>query len=92
MCVAIPSRIVEIRDAMAMVDVVGAKRKVSILLLPDAKPGDYVIVHAGFAIKGIDEEEAIETLHILREIADSSPEAGFERHGDPSGKDQDHDA
>jgi hydrogenase expression/formation protein HypC len=67
MCLAIPSRIVEISEDVGTIDVDGVKMKVSILLLEDPKVGEYVIVHAGFAIHKIDEAEAMETLKILRE-------------------------
>jgi hydrogenase expression/formation protein HypC len=67
MCLAIPSRIIEINNGMAVIDVEGIRREASLLLLEDSKVGDYVIVHAGFAIHTIDETEAGETLKILRE-------------------------
>ena len=67
MCLAIPSRIVEIKGDVATIDVEGVKMTTSLLLLENPKVGDYVIVHAGFAIHTIDEEEAQETLKILRE-------------------------
>ena len=69
MCLAIPSRIVKIEDGMAVIDVDGVKREASLLLLDDAGIGDYVIVHAGFAIHKIDEEAALETLKLLKEAA-----------------------
>lgn len=69
MCLAIPSRIVRIDDAMATIDVDGVRREVSLLLLEDACVGDWVIVHAGFAIQTIDEAAARESLAILRETA-----------------------
>lgn len=56
-----------IRDGMAVIDVDGVRREASVLLLEDPRVGDYVIVHAGFAIHKIDEEEATETLRLLRE-------------------------
>ena len=84
MCVGIPSRIVEYpAEGLAVVDVAGARTKVSMLLLPEARIGDFVIVHAGFAIKRVDEQEAVETLRLLREIAEAAPDTGFEYHGDP---------
>ena len=58
MCLAVPSKIVEIENNMGTIDVDGVKGKVSLLLLEDPKVGDYVIVHAGFAIQQIDEEAA----------------------------------
>jgi hydrogenase expression/formation protein HypC len=67
MCLAIPSKIVEIEDSMGTVDIGGVKRKASFALLEDAKVGDYVIIHAGFAIHKIDEAEAMEALKTLRE-------------------------
>jgi hydrogenase expression/formation protein HypC len=67
MCLAIPSRIVEIKNGLGIIDVDGVIRKVSLLLLDEAQVGDYVIVHAGFALHKIDEEAAMESLKILRE-------------------------
>jgi hydrogenase expression/formation protein HypC len=67
MCLAIPSKIVKIENNIGTIDVDGVKRKTSLLLLEDAKVGDYVIVHAGFAIHKIDEQVAMESLKILRE-------------------------
>ncbi|MFO7601172.1 MAG: HypC/HybG/HupF family hydrogenase formation chaperone [Candidatus Desulfacyla sp.] len=68
MCLAIPARITKIDDRMGTIDMEGAQREISLLLLEDAKVGDYVIVHAGFAIHKIDEAEAMESLKILREL------------------------
>jgi hydrogenase expression/formation protein HypC len=67
MCLAVPSKIVEIRDGLGTIDADGVIRKVSLLLLDEAQVGDYVIVHAGFALHKIDEEAALESLNILRE-------------------------
>ena len=72
MCLAIPSEIVEIRDQTATIDLAGVRREVSLLLLPEeASVGEYVLVHAGFAIQKIDKEAAEETLKLLEEIAES---------------------
>jgi len=68
MCLAIPARITKIDDRMGTIDMEGAQREISLLLLEDAKVGDYVIVHAGFAIHKIDETEAMESLKVLREL------------------------
>lgn len=70
MCLAIPSRIVSIENQIATIDVDGVQRSASLLLLDDAQVGDYVIVHAGFAIHRIDEAEAMESLKILKEAAE----------------------
>ena len=67
MCLAIPSKITKIEDNMATIDVEGVQRKASLLLLEDAQIGDYVIVHAGFAIHKLDEAAARATLDLLRE-------------------------
>lgn len=69
MCLAIPSKITEIVNEMAVIDVDGVQRQASLLLLPDTQVGDYVIVHAGFAIQKIDAEAARETLKLLKEAA-----------------------
>jgi hydrogenase expression/formation protein HypC len=69
MCLAIPARIKSIRDQMATIDMEGTQLDVSLLLLEDAMVGDFVIVHAGFAIHKIDEQEAMESLKILRQMA-----------------------
>ena len=69
MCLAIPSKIVKIENGMATIDVDGVQREASLLLVEDAGIGDYVIVHAGFAIHKIDEAAALETLNLLKEAA-----------------------
>jgi len=69
MCLAIPSKIVKIEDNMGVIDIEGVQKEVSLLLIEDPRIGDYVIVHAGFAIQKIDEAEANESLKILREMA-----------------------
>lgn len=72
MCLAIPGKVVEIvgQDMMRMsrVDFGGIARDISLAYLPEVGVGDYVIVHAGFAISQLDEEEAHETLRLLAEI------------------------
>jgi hydrogenase expression/formation protein HypC len=69
MCLAIPSKIVNIDNNMAILDVDGVRREASLLLLEDAGIGDYVIVHAGFAINKVDEIAALETIRLLKEAA-----------------------
>ena len=69
MCLAIPSKIVEINDQMAVIDVDGVQRQCSLLLLETPKIGEYVIVHAGFALHKIDEQTAMESLQLLKETA-----------------------
>lgn len=68
MCLAIPSKIVEIRDGLARVSVDGVLRETSLALLDDVKIGDYVIVHAGFAISRLDQAAALQTLEDMRQM------------------------
>ncbi len=69
MCLAIPSKIVKIEDNVATIDVDGVQREASLLLIENPEVGDYVIVHAGFAINKINEEDALESLKLLKEAA-----------------------
>ena len=68
MCLAIPARIVELEGDKAVVDAMGNRFKAKITLLPKAKLGDLVLVHAGFAISLVDEEEAKQTWQLIAEI------------------------
>jgi len=68
-CLAIPTRIKAIDGATAQVEIGGVERRISLALTPEAQVGDYVIVHAGFAIGILDEREAQETLRMLAEMA-----------------------
>lgn len=70
MCLAIPSRVVKIENNIGTIEIDGVTREASLLLLEDVKVGDYVIVHAGFAIHKIDEEIALQSLAFLREAAE----------------------
>ena len=68
MCIAVPSKIIAINDLMATIDVQGARREVSLMLLPEeASIGEYVLVHAGFAIQKLDPEAGEETLKLFEE-------------------------
>jgi hydrogenase expression/formation protein HypC len=67
MCLAIPCKILEIQNDSGTIEFAGVKRKISLLFVEDAKVGDYVIVHAGFAIHRIDESTALESLSMLRQ-------------------------
>jgi hydrogenase expression/formation protein HypC len=69
MCLGIPVKVVEVDGQSAVVDVGGTRREISLLLLDDVKAGDWVILHAGFAIQILDEEEAEKTLALLRELS-----------------------
>ena len=71
MCLGIPSKVIEIDPAFntGKIDYLGTKVKTNFALLEDVKIGDWVIVHAGFAISRLDEADALETLDLLREMA-----------------------
>jgi hydrogenase expression/formation protein HypC len=74
MCLAVPAQILEIRDnGLAVADHAGNRRTISTLLIEDLNVGDYVILHAGFAIHKIDEEAAKETLSYLDQMAAQIP-------------------
>jgi len=75
MCLAIPVLIKSIEDKEAEAEIGGINRRISLWLTPEAKVGDYVLVHTGYAINVLDQEQAEETLALLREIAESE-EAG----------------
>ena len=62
----------EIEKNVAKVDVGGLLRDVSLDLCPDVSVGEYVLIHTGFAIQKVDEEEAKETLELLRQLAEST--------------------
>jgi hydrogenase expression/formation protein HypC len=72
MCLGIPGKVVEISDEgplrMARVDFGGVRKEACLAYLPEVVLGDYVIVHVGFAISQLDEEEALRTLELLRMI------------------------
>ena len=71
MCLAIPTRIASIDGSEAKVEIGGVGRTISVLLTPDARVGDYVYVHTGFAISVVDEEEALESLRLLQELGET---------------------
>jgi hydrogenase expression/formation protein HypC len=71
MCLAIPARVVQIDEGLGLVDVGGVVREASFMLLPDAQVGNYVLLHAGYALQKVDEAEAEETLRLLAELAEA---------------------
>jgi len=75
MCLAIPARVVERLQAdEALIDAGGVEKRVSLALVPEAAVGDYVIVHAGYAISRLDPEEALRTLALFAEMQREMPE------------------
>jgi hydrogenase expression/formation protein HypC len=73
MCLAIPAQIQSVDGFEAEVDIAGVRRTISLWLAPEAKVGDYVYVHTGYAISVVDEEEALESLRLLQELAETYP-------------------
>lgn len=70
MCLAVPMQVKAIANEMAVCEIDGVKREASLMMLDDVQIGDYVLIHAGFAIEKIDEDEAQLTLQALREALD----------------------
>jgi len=68
MCLAVIGRIKKVEGDMATAEIMDVQRQISIVLVPEVKVGDYVIIHAGFAINPIDEEEAKKTEELLKEV------------------------
>jgi hydrogenase expression/formation protein HypC len=68
MCLAVPMQIKNIEGEMMVAEIDGVRREASLMMLnEEVKVGDYVLIHAGFAISRLDEEEALETLDLMRE-------------------------
>ena len=86
MCLGIPGKITEIyeKDALKMgkLDFGGVTKEVCLAYVPEAKVGDYALIHVGFAISLMDEDEAIETLKLINEVAAFSEETGLENPTD----------
>lgn len=70
MCLAVPLKIVKINGKDAEAEIEGVRRKIRVDFIKDPMPGEYVIVHAGFAIEKLDERQALENLKIVREVTD----------------------
>jgi hydrogenase expression/formation protein HypC len=74
MCLGIPARIIRIDGDFAEANINGASLKVGIQLLDHVKPGDYVLVHTGYALEIIDEKDALDTIEILRQLEQTDPD------------------
>lgn len=94
MCLAVPGQILDIREengtTMATVDFDGISKDICLAYLPQLEVGEYVIVHVGFAISQVDEESALETLRMFRELGILEEELGIEADesdgpGEPEG-------
>ena len=71
MCLAIPARVIQIEEGLGLVELGGVVREASFMLLPDAQVGNYVLLHAGYALQKVDEAEAEETIRLLAELAEA---------------------
>ncbi len=70
MCLAIPAKVVELRDGdQAVIDLAGVRKEISLALVDDVWPGDYVIVHVGYALQKVDPDEAAKTLELFAGLA-----------------------
>ncbi|WAC06536.1 MAG: HypC/HybG/HupF family hydrogenase formation chaperone [Thermodesulfobacteriota bacterium] len=69
MCLAVPSQVKSIEGPYAEVEIGGVSRNVSIILTPDVKVGDYILVHTGYAIGVVDEDEAQATIKLFNELS-----------------------
>jgi hydrogenase expression/formation protein HypC len=76
MCLAIPARVLQVEEGLGLVDIGGVVREASFMLLPDVQVGDYVLLHAGYALQKVDEAEAEETLRLLAEMAEAGRAEG----------------
>jgi hydrogenase expression/formation protein HypC len=81
MCLAVPAQIKQIEGDMAEVDLGGVSLSVGLAMTPEAKVGDYVIVHAGYAISVLDETEALETLRLFEELNAVEQELAADERG-----------
>jgi hydrogenase expression/formation protein HypC len=67
-CLAVPARIIELEGDEALAEMSGVRIKVSLVLTPEARLGDYVLIHAGFAINVLNTQEAVETLELFEQL------------------------
>ena len=72
MCLAVPLKLIQVDGEHGVVELGGIRRKVNLAFVEDARPGDYVVVHTGFAITRMDEAEAAETLRLLNECIEKA--------------------
>lgn len=82
MCLALPMRIVSIDGAIASIVAEGLEQRASLVLVPEARAGDYVLVHAGYAISVLSEDDAAETLSLLAQLAAAAEEEDRADAGD----------
>lgn len=86
MCLAVPVQVLSIDGHEAEIDFSGVRRRISVVLTPDVRVGDYVVLHTGFAISILDQEEARQTLKLFQELEEFSAakQNGADSTGGPS--------
>ncbi len=85
MCLAVPAQVLSIDGQEAEVDFGGVRRRISVVLTPEVRLGDYVIIHTGFAISVLDQQEAQETLKLFQELDEFNAQmsAGSDEPAEP---------
>lgn len=68
MCLAVPAQLIKVNEFIGTIELTGVTRDVNLMLVPEAKVGDYVLVHAGCAVQVVDEDEARATMDAFREL------------------------
>lgn len=76
MCLAVPARLMQVQDDQAVADLHGNRVTINTALVPDAKVGDWVLMHAGFAIQKLDEDEAQQTFAVLEDLSAAAESGG----------------
>ena len=86
MCLAVPGKVLKVYEAdnttMGKIDFDGITKEICLAYLPDIKPGDYAIVHVGFAIQKLDEKSALETLQTFQDLGLLEEELGIEDYNE----------
>jgi len=78
MCLGVPAKVIRISGDEALVSIGGVEYMANIGLLESVGPGDYIILHAGFGIEKVDQDEALETIRLIREIEQGTQDVGHE--------------
>lgn len=78
MCLGIPAKILRIENEMADADINGATVRIGLQLIDNIREGDYVLIHTGYALEKLSEEEALKTLELIRELGNDDPQTSLE--------------
>jgi hydrogenase expression/formation protein HypC len=77
MCLSIPAEVIEVNGDMARVSIGGTMYEASLQLVEDVKPGDYILLHTGFALEKLDRDEALRTLELFRDLDEFNKSQGI---------------